>query len=81
MNTSTLLASFAVAATASAAELKNPVEVAREWKATAGQPLAPWSDNLSLRGEIPKPVPLAPPPTVFFSDSYRTSKGGARIEP
>lgn len=54
MNTPTLLASFAVAVTASAAELKDPAEVAHEWKKNSVNPPI-FSADPGLGGTIEAP--------------------------
>jgi hypothetical protein len=70
MKTPHLLASFAVAATVSAADLKDPAQVAREWNEAVAQSAPPaWTSDLSLRGttaiseqpartygQLPKPI-------------------------
>jgi hypothetical protein len=48
MNTHALLASFAVAATVAAAELKDPAEVARQFN-EAGKPALPLGGSADLR--------------------------------
>jgi hypothetical protein len=57
MKTPHLLASFAVAATAAAADLKDSAQVAREWNETVAKSAAPpsWTSDLSLRGTTAMP--------------------------
>jgi hypothetical protein len=60
MKTPHLLASLAVAATAVAAGLRYPAEVAREWSEHAIQ-LPPRTDNLSLHGTTTPPLQAVGP--------------------
>jgi hypothetical protein len=59
MKTHALLASFAVAAMASAAELKDPAEVAREFNEATKPtpPLTDTTDLLASTGNTDKPLP------------------------
>jgi hypothetical protein len=61
MNPHALLASFAVAAAASAAELKDPAAVAREWSEGTAQPPV-FSADPGLKGAVdaPKLTPGSP---------------------
>ncbi len=57
MKTPHLLASFAVAATAAAADLKDHTEVAREWNEAVALSAPPaWTGDLSLRGTTAMPA-------------------------
>jgi hypothetical protein len=58
MKTPHLLASFAVATMASAADLKDPAEVAREWKENAALPPV-FSTGLDLATATTLPAPRA----------------------
>jgi hypothetical protein len=61
-----LLACFAVAATAAAADLKDSTEVARAWDdSTTSKPLV---DDFSLRGTIPPPPRAFPPTSPVLHD-------------
>jgi hypothetical protein len=64
MKTPHLLVSFAVAATASAAELKDPAEVARDWNRSIAES-ALVTGSMSLR-EIPAVPPRRDPETPTF---------------
>jgi hypothetical protein len=74
MKTTPLLASFAVAATVTAADLKDPATVAREWNDTAVQSPAPLTGDLSLKGQT-APVSRIPaaPIIIYESRSNRRS--------
>lgn len=61
MKTPHLLASFAVAATAAAANVKDSTEVAREWNETIVQSSPPLTGDLSLRGSMATQSPGANP--------------------
>ena len=64
MKTPHLLASFAVAATVSAADLKDPAIVAREWGESTDA-TSSLTDDLSLKGQIstgPRMQPQVYPP-------------------
>jgi hypothetical protein len=60
MKTPHLLASFAVAATASAADLKHPDEVAREWNESVAAS-TPVTGNLSLLEPSKSPLRIVGP--------------------
>jgi hypothetical protein len=72
MKTPCLLASLTVAATASAADLKDSPAVAREWNANAYVDHTPFTRDLSLRAQAtPPPLPTWP---VFVSDCWPSAK-------
>jgi hypothetical protein len=77
MKTPHLLASFAVAATASAADLKDPAEVAREWNETvASSP--PVAGSLSLQNPPTRSLgPITGPrPRDKSKDSFQVPAWG-----
>jgi hypothetical protein len=75
MKTPHLFASFAVAATVSAADIKDPATVAREWNETAVQSPAPFTGDLSLKGQT-EPVPriFAPSPSIIVETRESTRR-------
>lgn len=56
MKTLLLSACLVAAATVSAAELKDPAEVSREWKQTTDKPLVAQADASDLRALSPAPA-------------------------
>lgn len=73
MKTPHLLASFAVAATAAAADLKDPAQVAREWS----QPVGPaMITDFSLKGQSELTLPKRLSPPTFSVDQPRIEGGG-----
>lgn len=78
MKTPTLLASFAVAATASAAELKDPAEVAREWNESSANPPA-FSAEPGPAGtiDVPKLNPDRARPFPRIRPNRETSPWGS----
>ena len=79
MKTPHLLASFAFAATVTAADLKDPSSVAREWNDSAVQSPAPLTGDLSLKGQT-APVPRVPTPSVIVLDR-RSSRRSNPLSP
>lgn len=72
MKTPHLLASFAIAATASAADLKNPTALAWEWSESAIQIAPPLTSDLSLRTQA-DPAPAAPVGPVISINCWSVS--------
>lgn len=65
MKTVLLSACLVAAATVSAAELKDPAEVSKEWSKTADKPVVAIADSTDLRA-------LSPNPFVFPERSFQT---------
>lgn len=79
MKTPHLLASFAVAATVTAADLKDPATVAREWNETAAQTSVPLtSGDFTLKGQT-APLPRVPAPPIIVI--HRERESGRRSNP
>jgi hypothetical protein len=79
MKTPHLLASFAVAATVSAADLKDPATVAREWNETAAQSPVLLTEDLSLKGQT-APVPRIPAPSIIV-DARKSTRRSNPLAP
>jgi len=73
MKTPHLLVSFAVAATAAAADFKDPAAVARTWDDRLVQSPPPLTDNLSLRAQATPALP-PPPGQIVSSNCWGTAK-------
>lgn len=71
MKTPHLLASFAVAVTVSATDLKDPVAVAREWNEATVQSPEPLTGDLSLKGQTAPAPRLPAPPVALFEPRSR----------
>jgi len=78
MKTSCLYASLAVAATASAAEAKDPTAVANEWNENTYVGNAPLTADLSLRRQMESPPPFATWP-VFISNCWPAARPPAEM--
>jgi hypothetical protein len=71
MKTPHLLASFAVAATVSATDLKDPAAVARDWNETTSQSTDPLTGDLSLKAQTAPAPRLPAPPVALFEPRSR----------
>lgn len=78
MKTPCLLASLAVAATASAADPKDSAIVAREWKDNTAVAQGPLTSDLGLRAQSIRP-PALPTWPVFTSDCWPAAKPPAEM--
>ena len=74
-----LSACLVAAATVSAAELKDPAEVSKEWSKAADKPLAVLSESTGLRAQCPTP-PIFPERAFSTVPAWEPKKESSPFE-